>query len=116
VDSGQVNEYLREAMGADFTAKDFRTWGGTLDAIAQFACTPLPAKGGERALAQEQMRLIKEVAARLGNTPAVCRASYIHPAVFEAWRDGSLQKAHEAGAPRTAAQREKWTLKFLSKR
>ena len=114
VDSGMVNDYIRDAMGTDFTAKDFRTWGGTLDAIAQFARTPLPERGGERALAQEQMGVIREVAARLGNTPAVCRASYIHPAVFDAWREGSLQKAHAEKPPRTAAQREKRALAFLS--
>jgi DNA topoisomerase IB len=116
VDSGLVNDYLRDAMGTDFTAKDFRTWGGTLHAIALFARAPLPAQGGERALAQEQMRLVKEVACLLGNTPAVCRASYIHPGVFEAWRDGTLQQMHERAAPRTAAQREKWALAFLAKR
>ena len=115
VDSGQVNDYIREAMGTDFTAKDFRTWGGTLDAIALFARTPLPARGGERALAQEQLRLVREVAGRLGNTAAVCRASYIHPAVFDAWRDGSLQRAHAVKAPRTAGQQEKWALGFLAR-
>jgi len=113
VDSGQVNDYLREAMGTDFTAKDFRTWGGTLAAIALFAGCPLPQRGGERALAQEQLRLVREVAGMLGNTPAVCRASYIHPAVFDAWRDGSLQRAHAAKAPRSAVQRAQWAIGFL---
>jgi DNA topoisomerase-1 len=115
IDSGQVNDYLRDAMGTDFTAKDFRTWGGTLDAIALFGRTPLPERGGERALAQEQMRLIKEVAGRLGNTPAVCRASYIHPAVFDAWRDGSLQRALAAHPPHTPREHEKRALVFLSR-
>lgn len=113
IDSGLVNDYIREAMGEDFSAKDFRTWSGTLDAIALFARTPLPTQGGERALAQEQMRLVKQVATRLGNTPAVCRASYIHPAVFDAWRAGSLQKALAAKPTRTAMQQEKWALSFL---
>ena len=92
VDSGAVNDYLREAMGTDFTAKDFRTWGGTLAAIAAFARTPRP-RASARKLARVQLDAVREVAAELGNTPAVCRASYIHPAVFAGWRNGSLRRA-----------------------
>jgi DNA topoisomerase IB len=93
VDSGAVNDYLREAMGTDFTAKDFRTWGGTLAAIAAFARTPRPRRASARKLARVQLDAVREVAAELGNTPAVCRASYIHPAVFTGWRNGSLRRA-----------------------
>jgi len=98
VDSGQVNDYLREVMGEAFTAKDFRTWGGTLAAFQRFAATPLPvaedadAPPSERALAALQKDVVKEVAHALGNTPAVCRRAYVAPAVFDGWRDGRLQR------------------------
>jgi DNA topoisomerase IB len=90
IDSGQVNDYLHEAMGADFTAKDFRTWGATLRAIGLLARTALPEKPSERAFKQEIVKVVKQVAEELRNTPAVCRKSYINPAVFAAWRSGTL--------------------------
>lgn len=116
VDSGMVNDYLGEAMGDDFTAKDFRTWGGTLHAVRGLAATPLPKKtrGGdtsERALTAAQNAVVKEVAAILGNTAAVCRKAYIDPVVFSAWRDGSLVAA-TAGA-RGQRQWEQATLRML---
>ncbi|MEJ7746968.1 MAG: DNA topoisomerase IB [Luteimonas sp.] len=116
VDSGQVNDYLRGAMGDAFTAKDFRTWGGTLAAFRAFASTTLPYKAdgsapSERALAGLQNAVIKEVAHALGNTPAVCRKSYIDPAVFAGWRDGSLARA--AADAKGERQWEQAALKFL---
>lgn len=93
VGSAQVNDYLREAMGEAFTAKDFRTWGGTLAAIERFAALPLPEEGSERALAAVEKAVIAEVAQLLGNTPAVCRKAYVDPAVPAAWRTGALQRA-----------------------
>jgi DNA topoisomerase IB len=105
IDSGQVNEYLREAMGDDFTAKDFRTWGATLHAITLLAGTPLPESASERELKSEIAEVVKQVAAKLRNTPAVCRKSYINPLVFDAWRSGALHKGigeRIAGAPRRA--------------
>ncbi len=116
VDSGQVNEYLRLATGAEFTAKDFRTWGGTLAAFQRFARTTLPYKAdgtlaSERALAGLQNAVIKEVAHALGNTPAVCRKSYIDPSVFAGWRDGSVQLAGEM--VRGERQWETAALRFL---
>jgi DNA topoisomerase-1 len=114
VDSGAVNDYLREAMGEAFTAKDFRTWGGTLEAIAAFVRTPRPRKRTKTALARAQNAAVKQVAAELGNTPAVCRNSYIHPAVFAGWRNGRLQRAvpkADLGYPRKL---EKLALRFLA--
>lgn len=116
VDSGQVNDYLRGAMGAAFTAKDFRTWGGTLAAFHALADTTLPYKSdrsapSERALAGLQNAVVKEVAHVLGNTPAACRKSYIDPAVFAGWRDGSLQRA--ASGAKGERQWEQAALKFL---
>jgi DNA topoisomerase IB len=120
VDSGAVNDYLRDAMGEAFTAKDFRTWGGTLHAFRLLAATPLPSKppskrravASERILVAEQNRVVKDVAAILGNTPAVCRKSYIDPKVFAGWRDGDLAKGM-ATQPRGARQWEQAALRFL---
>ncbi|WP_184423025.1 DNA topoisomerase IB [Xanthomonas euvesicatoria] len=112
VDSGEVNDYLREAMGEDFTAKDFRTWGGTLAALQRLARLPLPERSSERALKQVQNDVIREVADALGNTPSVCRKAYIDPCVFEGWRAGQLQAI--ATGVRGERQWEAATLKFLS--
>jgi DNA topoisomerase-1 len=116
IGSGDVNDYLRRAMGRDVTAKDFRTWSGTLEAIAAFVRTPVPATGGERALAAAQAQVVKQVAAALGNTPAVCRSSYIHPAVPAGWRDGSLQRMVPAAVLSSRRKREQLALKFLKSR
>ena len=80
-------------MDGDFTAKDFRTWGATLSAIRLLARRPWKRRPGERALARAQKAVEIEVAAQLGNTPAVCRKAYIDPRVYAAWRDGWLQRA-----------------------
>lgn len=116
VDSEMVNDYLREVCGADFTAKDFRTWGGTVQAVKQLARLPLPPKGGERARRGLLLEAIREVAAVLGNTPAVCRASYIHPAVLEGWADGSLHRCVPAADAVHPRRIEQLTLRFLRRR
>lgn len=97
VDSGQVNDYLQHIMGANFTAKDFRTWGATLHAITLLAATDLPPGGSERAFRREILRVVKLVAEQLRNTPAVCRKSYINPAVFDRWRSGDIHRTFGAG-------------------
>ncbi len=116
IDSGQVNDYLREAMGDDFTAKDFRTWGATLHAIMLLSCTPLPDPMSERACRRAILGVIRSVAQSLRNTPAVCRKSYINPAVFESWRSGRIHAAFNGSlklsAPRKA---ESLVLGFLRK-
>jgi DNA topoisomerase-1 len=86
VDSADVNDYLRETAGAEFSAKDFRTWAGTL-----YAATALAAAGPAPAPTQAAGRIaeaIRHAAERLNNTPAVCRKSYVHPAVTEAFLRG----------------------------
>jgi DNA topoisomerase IB len=93
IDSGMVNDYLREAMGGNgegFTAKDFRTWGGTLRAIGFLSCQARKDPVSERAFNRCVAATARDVADALGNTPAVCRKSYINPIVFAAWRRGSL--------------------------
>jgi len=88
IDSSDVNAYLRKITGQDFTAKDFRTWAGTLLAVQALAgsgqCT---SKTGAK---KNVLAAIKVVAEQLRNTPAICRKSYIHPRVLEAYSDGYL--------------------------
>ncbi|WP_448102667.1 DNA topoisomerase IB [Luteibacter jiangsuensis] len=116
VDSGMVNDYLREITGGEFTAKDFRTWGGTVQAVATLAALTLPDGGGERAVKSVLAGAVKEVAAVLGNTPAVCRASYIHPEVFSGWTDGHLHRWVPQTCLRFPRKLEAATLTFLRRR
>lgn len=113
IDSGMVNAYLQEAMGTDFTAKDFRTWGGTLGAIAILVRTPLPERNSERAHAAVINEVVREVATQLRNTPAVCRKSYIHPLAFEAWRDGRLHRLAARHGSTGARQLETLVLRVV---
>ena len=114
VDSGQVNDYLQHIMGANFTAKDFRTWGATLHAITLLAATALPPGCTERGCKREIVRVVKLVAEQLRNTPAVCRKSYINPAVFEMWRSGELHRTFGAGFLSAGSRRaERLVLSFL---
>ena len=88
VESADVNAYIREALGEDFSAKDFRTWAGTVSAARALREMEPPTSA---TAAKGCVRLcVKAVSGLLGNTPTVCRASYVHPAVFEAFEDGSL--------------------------
>jgi DNA topoisomerase-1 len=114
IDSGLVNDYLREAMGADFTAKDFRTWGATLHAISLLACTPLPDPPSEHGFKKKIAEVVKQVAAELRNTPAVCRKSYINPAVFDSWRSGSVHEKIDGRLTGASARKaESVVLAFL---
>ncbi|MBP2299324.1 DNA topoisomerase IB [Azospirillum picis] len=88
ITSGDVNAYLREATGADFTAKDFRTWAGTV--LAAMALKEFETFDSAAAAKRNVTRAIEQVAGRLGNTPSVCRKSYVHPEVLDAYLDGSL--------------------------
>ena len=113
IDSGQVNQYLKDAMGAEFTAKDFRTWGATLQAIAIMARTPLPEATSESALNACIVAAVKQVATQLRNTPAVCRKSYINPVVFAGWRSGALHRSVPADALTARGKSEQLALAFL---
>ncbi len=88
VDSGQVNAYLRQHLGDDFSAKDFRTWHATRRAYELLLRKPRPEPCTEAACRKELKAVVCEVAAQLRNTPAVCRKSYINPVVLEAWQAG----------------------------
>ena len=87
VRSDHINEYIKAVAGEDFSAKDFRTWHGTVLAAVGLAVSG-GAAGSKTALERAISRTVKEVAYYLGNTPAVCRASYIDPRVFDRYRDG----------------------------
>jgi DNA topoisomerase-1 len=94
-----VNEYIKAAAGPEFSAKDFRTWGGTLLASIELAelgrCEDARQAKGNLAAA------VKRVAERLGNTPTVCRSCYIHPSVLEAYERGrSIEEFRPRGARR----------------
>jgi DNA topoisomerase IB len=107
ITSDQVNAYLQDAMGEDFTAKGFRTWSATLSAITLMAATPLPEEASERACKTAIVAAIRAVAAELRNTPTVAKKSYINPLVFTAWQSGSLHKTVTGdlkGAPRKSEQ------------
>jgi DNA topoisomerase-1 len=86
VRSTDVNAYIQEAIGEGFSAKDFRTWSGTVLAAAALAGEPRPKS--DAAAKRTISAAVKSVAAALGNTPAVCRRSYIDPRVFDHYRDG----------------------------
>jgi DNA topoisomerase I len=88
IDSGEVNAFLREIAGDDFTAKDFRTWAGTV--LAAWALSEFEGFDSQAAARRNVTRAIERVASRLGNTPAICRKSYVHPEILGAYLDGSL--------------------------
>jgi DNA topoisomerase I len=88
IKSEDVNEYLREITGQEFTAKDFRTWAGTV--LAARALKEFEQVDSEARRKKNVVRAIESVAERLGNTKAVCRKCYIHPRIIESYMDGSL--------------------------
>jgi len=117
IDSGDVNDYLREISGEDFTAKDFRTWAGTLLAARALAAF----EGFESAAAAKAacVSVVAAVAQRLGNTPAICRKCYIHPAVLAAFQDEkALQVWKMHALPDSAGEglepQERALLRFLA--
>jgi DNA topoisomerase-1 len=115
VGSADVNAYLREIAGADTTAKLFRTWAGTMEALD--ALRPLSAAATKQTLND----VVKEVAAKLGNTPAICRKCYIHPAVVDTYLNddlhGTLQTllARGLAGPARLSEPERMTLAFLKR-
>lgn len=88
VKSEDVNEYLREIAGEEFTAKDFRTWAGTV--LAAMALQEFERVSNQKQAKKNIVRAIEAVSERLGNTPSVCRKCYVHPAVLDCYMDGTL--------------------------
>jgi DNA topoisomerase I len=107
IGSGDVNDYIREISGQEFTAKDFRTWAGTILAVA--ALTEVGAWASQRQAKSNVLRAIDRVAEQLNNTRAVCRKYYVHPAVFESYLAGTMLEALQNGtkeAAKTAAAKK----------
>ena len=121
IDSADVNECLREICGQDFTAKDFRTWAGTV-----LACSMLQEFeefGSQTQAKKNVVQAIKQVAERLGNTPSVCRKSYVHPAVLDSYLSGAMirtvkEKIEDTAeaSPHALHAEETTLLRFLEKR
>ena len=117
-----INSYIREIMGTHFSAKDFRTWCGTLLCACSLARRCAEDPEHERSVKRMIVSAIKETARALGNTPAVCRGSYICPAVIDAFEKGKTLTAHFLGLEHLAAYRaprlhpaEKALLRLLKK-
>jgi len=90
VQSQDVNAYIREVIGGDFTAKYFRTWGGTTRALSLFGKAPLPQTKREQTITANA--LIDQVANHLGNTRTICRKCYIHPQIPTSWSADTLRR------------------------
>jgi DNA topoisomerase I len=113
VTSADVNDYIREISGREFTAKDFRTWAATVAAAAELGSYLVFASMAEAK--RNIVAAVGAVADRLRNTSAVCRKSYIHPAVFDAYLDGKLPKVRAAKSTncRGLRKEERTVLRFL---
>ena len=110
VSSNDVNLYLREMTGSDFTAKDYRTWAGSalaLERLRKVDSTP------ESVAKQNLVETVKRVASQLGNTPAVCRQCYIHPAIMDAFSAGDLTRLRTARKRKWLSAEEVALLNFL---
>jgi DNA topoisomerase-1 len=119
ITSDDVNAYIREAAQGTFSAKDFRTWAATVLAVT--CLLQLEPASSPTAVKKNIAHAIRSVSQRLGNTPAVCRTSYVHPEVLESYRDGSLVslasklEEGEAEEPGLSAH-ESEVLRFLRRR
>lgn len=103
VTSTDVNAYLREITGEEFTAKDFRTWAGTV--MAASALLDADAVPSQARAKRTVLQVVEAVAGVLGNTRAVCRSSYIHPAVIDAYMSGALTRGRRGSGRRAGALR-----------
>jgi DNA topoisomerase-1 len=102
IDSADVNAYLRDIAGEEFTAKDFRTWAGTV--LAALALAEVASFATQREARRNITRAVESVASRLGNTPAISRRCYVHPAVIEAYMDGVTLDAYRRRAERAITE------------
>ncbi|MFD2365928.1 DNA topoisomerase IB [Pseudoduganella sp. GCM10020061] len=96
VGSSDVNDYLRTISGEDYTAKDFRTWAGTV--LAALALQEFEKFDSDAQAKKNIVRAIESVAEKLGNTPSICRKCYVHPAIIESYMDGTMLEALRARA------------------
>jgi DNA topoisomerase-1 len=109
VSSADVNAYLKEAGGGLHTAKHYRTWAGSVHALAMLQKRRWEAQNAAKAVVE----VVREVARRLGNTPAVCRGSYIHPGILQSYLDGVLPKRMPVHGPRGLNADERRLYAFL---
>ena len=114
ISSDDVNTYLREVTGQDFTAKDFRTWAGTV--LAAGALRDAAPFDSEAEAARNVAAAIDHVASMLGHTRAICRRSYVHPAVIDAYLDGSISSAFSKESSRSALRVDEVAVVTLLKR
>ena len=120
ISSDDVNAYLKEITGQDYSSKDFRTWAGTV--LAAQTLKEFEKVDSETRAKKNIVTAVEAVAKRLGNTKAVCRKCYIHPAIFDAYLDGSMLKTiadrarHEAGKADDFTEAEAAVLRMLERR
>ena len=122
VTAADINDYLRDAAGGDFTAKDFRTWHATVLAAVGLAVSEPTAAESAAARKRAIARVVREVAGYLGNTPAVARASYIDPRVIALYEEGitiaptlaSLGEGREFGDVATKGHAERAVLRLIT--
>ena len=121
VDSADVNDYLREISNQEFTAKDFRTWAGTV--LVCMTLREFESFASETEAKRNIVQAIKRVAARLGNTPSVCRKCYVHPAVLDFYMNGTMlevvkwpARQEDADSAETLRQEEEALLRLLQRK
>ncbi len=113
ISSGDVNQYLQELTGGNFTAKDYRTWAGSTLALANLRGRDYQPEAAAR---RNLVEVVKDVSRQLGNTPAVCRQCYIHPAVLDGFLDGALEQFPKARNRKWMTAEEATLLRFLNAR
>ena len=111
VTSSDINAYLQTHAGEDFTAKDYRTWAGS--ALALESLCESARLAGEVDPRKQVVEIVKAVASQLGNTPAICRKCYIHPAVIDAFGDGTLAELKKPRPRKGLRVEEVALMKFL---
>jgi DNA topoisomerase-1 len=121
VDSADVNDYLREISNQEFTAKDFRTWVGTV--LVCMTLREFESFASETEAKRNIVQAIKRVAARLGNTPSVCRKCYVHPAVLDFYMNGTMlevvkwpARQEDADSAEALRQEEEALLRLLQRK
>lgn len=90
IDSGMINNYIKEATGKDFSAKDFRTWAGTLSILSSFKALGIGKTQTE--IKRSVVAALDEVSAKLGNTRTICKKYYVHPKIIRLYEEGNLQR------------------------
>jgi DNA topoisomerase I len=120
IDSGMINNYIKEATGKDFSAKDFRTWAGTLSILTSFKVLGICKTQTE--IKRNVVAALDEVSAKLGNTRTICKKYYVHPQIIRLYEEGNLQKylnelddAEKSDDGSELTQEEKVLMKILRK-